>query len=201
MFWKKSEQPPRNTLPLNNAFSFNATQKAKESPVDNAEQLRMKAKVFVEESRSRVMTEGKKITDFTDGYWFYGYFLGSMSITMIGAMALGGRVPFVSRYAAWISLAGGYGGASGCMFFHKVHLLRQFRKSVDKEIEMAKKLDDESGNSLGEYQLEIKRLETVLKSLTAGRNEVQHVEEESAEDLAARYAKQMKWDFKHMEKA
>eukprot|EP00796_Vickermania_ingenoplastis_P008706 gene8706-6122_t len=196
MFGRKNEA--KSTLPVHPTFAFQ-DQPAK--PVNVQEQEKMKAKVFVEESRSRIINSQKTIQDFQNSYWFYGYFLSTMSATMLCTMALGSRIPFMQRYAGWISLLGGYGGATGCTFVHRRYLTNQLKQVVEHEITTAKRLDEASGHSLGEYSLEIRRLENIMTAMAArgnqeGQSQAQ-VEEESAEEIAARYAKKMNWNVKN----
>lgn len=211
MFSKnKDSLPVSNYVPIN-SFNFAASKDAskKVSPEEIRERMIMKAKVFVEESRSRQYMEQKKIQDFaSSNYWFYGYFLGSLSVTMLGSMALSSRVPFISRYVAFVSLAGGYFGATCCMGVHQMVLSQKFVKTIQGEIEAAKKLDEETGHTLGEYQGEVKRLEALLESLRSRHFSPSGApaigsgnrEEETAEELAKRYGKSRNWNFNNNEK-
>lgn len=210
MFSKSKDTLPASTYAPISTFNFTAGKDApkKATPEELRERMILKAKVFVEESRGRLFTEQKKIQDFaSSNYWFYGYFIGSLSATMMGSMALSSRVPFISRYLAFASLAGGYFGATCCMGIHQIVLSRHFVKAIQQEIDVAKKLDEETGHTLGEYEGEVRRLEGFLDSLrsrhsgpnTAAMGGANH-ENETAEELAARYAKNRNWNFHNTEK-
>lgn len=166
----------------------------KATKADAGEQAQAKAKLFAEESTGRTRIGLRKIEALSEGYWFYGYFMGCMSVTMLGTLAVGSRVPFLSKYAGWVSLLGGYGGGSLAMQIHRMVLTRDFCKLLDRELATAHQLDDDTGNIYGEYAQQIRMLETTKNSLmgvTEGHGLSTH---ESAEDLAARYAKKMNWD-------
>lgn len=210
MFFPKKESKPANTLNSFSSLSFGASQDASKKPsfADEKERMLMKAKVFVEESRSRVFNARKTITDFSSSnYWFYGYFLGSLTATMMGSLALSSRIPFISRYLAFVSLAGGYFGACGCQTIHMMYLGSNFKKTIQQEIDLAKKLDTETGQVVGDYQEEARRLEGMLTALRSrgaiapsGEAGEEMREDDSAEELAARYAKARNWKFQNVGK-
>lgn len=210
MFFQKKESKPAHAyLPLS-SLNFGASQEVskKSSFADEKERMLVKAKVFVEESRSREFNARKKIIDFSsNNYWFYGYFLGSLTATMMGSLALSSRIPFISRYLAFVSLAGGYFGACGCQSIHMIYLGSHLKKTVQQEIDLAKKLDDETGHVVGDYQEEVRRLEGMLSAFRsrgalapsgAAGEEVRG--DDSAEELAARYALAKNWKFHNAEK-
>lgn len=192
MFWKsKDNTPPLKPMGFEGAFGAGNNHERK---VDQREQDSIKAKVFVSESRNRVQKEMLKAKALAEGYYFYGYFLSSMTATMLGSMALGSRIPFLSRYIGFISFAGGYGGAQACMTVHQFFLVQNCRKVIDAEVAMAEKLDKETGYVFSEYQTEKRRLESLLAYKTSPMAEPQLEVESTPEELAERYAKKMNWD-------
>lgn len=200
MFWKKKDQQPM--LPVSSAYlAAGAPHRVEENALERG---RTQAKVFVEESRARFLTAGNKIASFGEtGYWWYGYFISSMSVTMAGSLLLSNRFAYVGRYSGWIALLGGYAGATSLMYIHKMFLLRDYRIMLEKEIQDAHRLDEETMSVHSEYRLLIRQLEGVLKSLTRDPKDMmapQQQEEESAHEIAARFAKKMNWNLDKMGK-